>query len=107
MNIKIKSLGFSAKEELTDFIHKKLGKLSQFYDKIISSEVCLCVEKSGTKENKLCDIRLVIPGNDLLATAKCRTFEEAITQTLGALEKQIAKRKTKWEENKIIFHPVN
>jgi len=39
MNIKIKTLGFSAKQELTDFVYEKVEKLSKFYEKIISSEV--------------------------------------------------------------------
>ncbi len=95
MIIKIKTLGFSAKQELTDFVNDKVVKLSQFYDKIISSEVCLCAEKSDTKENKLCDIRLIIPGNDLLASSQCKTFEEAIAQSVDVLVKQIEKKKSK------------
>ena len=95
MNIKIKSLGFTAKPQLTDFLHEKVEKLCNFYDKIISSEVCFSIDKSDTKENKLCDIRLVIPGNDLMASAQCKTFEEAVAQAAGALEKQIEKKKAK------------
>ncbi len=95
MNIKIKTLGFTAKQELTEFVNEKMEKLSQFYDKIISSEVCLCAEKSDTKENKLCDIRMIIPGNDLLASAQSKTFEEAVAQAVKILERQIKKKKTK------------
>ena len=43
----------------------------------------------------MCEIRLAIPGNDLLANAQCKTFEEAVAQCVEALEKQIKKRKTK------------
>ena len=93
MNIKIKTLGFSAKQELTDFVNEKVGKLSHFYDKIISSEVSLCAEKSNTKENKLCDKRLIIPGNDLLVSARCKTLEEAIVQSVDGLVKQMEKKK--------------
>lgn len=39
-------------------------------------------------------MRLIIPGNDLIATFKCRSFEEAMTRSAAALEKQIVKRKT-------------
>lgn len=95
MNITIQTLGFTAKQELTGFVHEKLERLSHFYNKIISSEVCFSIDKSGTNENKVCDIRLVIPGNDLLATHQCKTFEEATTQAVEALERQIKKRKTK------------
>jgi ribosomal subunit interface protein len=95
MTIKIKTLGFTAKQELIDFVHEKVGKCSRLYDKIIGSEVCFDVDKSNTKENKVCDIRLIIPGNDLLSSAQCKTFEEATAQAVEALERQIEKRKTK------------
>lgn len=96
MTITIKTPGFTAKKELTDFVHEKVEKLSQFYTKIISSEVSLRSEKSATKENKLCDIRLVIPGNDLLASSQCKTFEEAVTQSVEVLVKQLEKTKAKF-----------
>ncbi len=63
--------------------------------KLFLSEVCLKLDKSDTRENKVCEIRLAIPGNDLLARAQCKTFEEAAAQCVEALEKQMKKRKTK------------
>ena len=95
MNIKIKTLGFTAKQELTDFVNEKVKKFSYLYDKIISSEVSFSLDKSDTNENKVCDIRLIIPGNDLLAGAQCKTFEEATAQAVEALERQIEKKRTK------------
>ncbi|KAA9040625.1 ribosome-associated translation inhibitor RaiA [Ginsengibacter hankyongi] len=95
MNITIKTLGFNAKPDLKDFAHDKAGKLSRFYDEIIECEVSFSIDKSSTKENKVCDIKLSIPGNDLLATAQCKTFEEATAQCVDALQRQIEKRKTK------------
>jgi len=95
MNITIQTLGFTAKHKLTGFVYEKLERLSHFYDKIISSEVCFRLDKSDTKENKVCDLRLGIPGNDLLASAQCKTFEEATVQSVEILERLIKKRKTK------------
>jgi len=95
MNIKIKSLGFTLKEELTDFVNEKVEKFAHLYNKIISCEVCFSVDKSATNENKVCYIRLIIPGNDLLSSAQYKTFEEATAQAVEALERQIEKRKTK------------
>ena len=95
MKITIQSKDFTAKIELTDFIKEKTEKLFRLYDKIISCEVLLKIDKSETKGNKICDIRLVIPGNDLLAGAQCKTFEEATMQVIEALEKQIEKKKGK------------
>ena len=95
MTTNIQSIGFTASEELTAFVHEKTAKLSLHFENIISVEVCLSTDKSTTKENKVCDIRLVIPGNDLLASAQCKTFEEAIAIASDAVIKQIEKHKTK------------
>jgi ribosomal subunit interface protein len=95
MNISIQLKDFTAKVELTDFIKEKVEKLFRMYDKIISCELVLKIDKSATKESKVCDMRLIIPGNDLLAGAQSKTFEEAAMLAIGALEKQIEKRKNK------------
>ncbi len=95
MKINIQSLDFTSKQGLKDFIHEKVKNLDRFYSEIIGSEVCLRLVNSSTKVNKACQIRVVIPGNDLLASAQCKTFEEAIIQAIEALKRQIRKRKFK------------
>ncbi|MFZ4056908.1 MAG: ribosome hibernation-promoting factor, HPF/YfiA family [Ferruginibacter sp.] len=95
MNINIQSLDFTAKEDLLSFVNQKVSKLSHYYDKIISSEVCLSLDKSNAGDNKVCDIRLVIPGNDLIAKAQCKSFEEATSEAYEALMRQIEKRKSR------------
>ena len=97
MKIDIQSPGLAPNQELENFIHEEVEKFLHLYKEIISSEICLSLDSSSTKENKHCRMRLVIPGNDLLATAKCKTFEEAMTQSAEALEKIMANRKTKRE----------
>ena len=76
MKLKFQSLDFTASQELTDFVQSKIEKLEHLFDEIIWSEACLKLDKSDNRENKVCEIRLVIPGNDLLASAQCKTFEE-------------------------------
>lgn len=94
MNITIQPKDFTAKKELTDFIEEKAEKLFRMFDKIISCAVVLKIDKSETKENKVCTMRLIIPGNDLMAGAQSSTFEEATMHAIEALERQIHKRKT-------------
>lgn len=95
MNTKIQANGFTAKQELLDFIDEKTKKLFRLYAKALSCEIILKIEKSESKDNKVCDIRLVIPGNDLIAGARSITFEDAAMESIEALERQIDKRKTK------------
>lgn len=94
MNSKIQSKGFTAKQELIDFVKEKTDKLFRLFSRTINCEVVLKIDKSATGDNKVCDIRLIIPGNDLLAGARSTTFEQATMQAIEALERQIHKRKT-------------
>ena len=100
MKINIQSIAFTLRKEASDFIQNKVKKLTRFYREIIGIEVSLKVDKSGTKDNKVCRIRLIIPGNDMLSGARCETFEAATAQAVEALERQIERRKTKVINNR-------
>lgn len=100
MTTNIQSIGFTASEALTAFANERTAKLSLYFENILSTEVCLSTDKSTTNENKVCDIRLIIPGNDLMAKAQCKTFEEAIVQASDALVKQIEKHKSKTQDKR-------
>jgi len=95
MKIDIQSRDFTAKADLLYFITEKVEKLGRFYNEIISSEVCLALDRSDTNDNKFCEIKMIIPGNDLFASARCKSFEEATVEAVSALERQIEKRKSK------------
>ncbi len=97
MKLRFQTQGFTASEDLTQLLYQKVAKLAKFFDKIIVAEVRMSSDNSDVNENKVCNIRLVIPGNDLLANAQCKTFEEAVADAVEALKKQIEKRKTRLE----------
>jgi len=100
MTLNIQSPNITLKQEVIDFLNQKLNMLSRRYNEIISVDASFRIEKSSTNANKLCEIRLIIPGYDLVASAQCKTFEAAISNTSEALERQIEKRKTKLENAK-------
>ena len=95
MTLNIQSASTKIKQEVIDSLDQKLKMYSRKYNEIISVDVSFRVEKSSTNENKLSEIRLIISGYDLIASAQCKTFELAIAQTSEALERQIEKRKRK------------
>jgi len=95
MQLKIQSVHFNADHKLETFIEDKLSKLSNHYDQIIGSDVILRLEKSATRENKIAEIKLLIPGNDLFAKKQSKTFEEATDLAVDALKRQISKRKVR------------
>jgi putative sigma-54 modulation protein len=102
MKINIQGIAFTLKKELTDFVNRKAKKLKHLYNGIISIDISLKISKSETKDNKVCRIRLVIPGYDMLAGAQCQTFESATAIAIEALERQIEKRKNKLLANRVV-----
>lgn len=94
MEIKVQAIHFDADKKLVDFIEERVSKLSQYYDKIIGSDVFLKLEPSDT-ENKVAEIKIKIPGKDLFAKKQCKSFEEATDEAVEALRRQINKHKSK------------
>jgi|ERR1051325_3753416 putative sigma-54 modulation protein len=95
MNIKIHSIHFDADAKLLALINKKVEKLSHFFDAVIGSEVYLKIDKSDTAENKVVEIKIHVPGNDLFVKRQCQTFEEATDECTDALAQQLKKKKEK------------
>ncbi|OFY87321.1 MAG: ribosomal subunit interface protein [Bacteroidetes bacterium RIFCSPLOWO2_12_FULL_35_15] len=95
MTIKIQSVHFDADKKLLDFVQERVDKLTLYYDGIIKSEVILKIDKSDGLENKIAEIKLHIPGNDLFAKKQCKTFEEAVDTSIDALKTQVKRHKEK------------
>ncbi len=95
MKIRVQSIRFNADKKLLDFIQKKADKLDTFYDHIISGEVYLRLEKVENEANKITEIKLTLPGNQIFAKEQCKSFEEATDLAVESLRKQIEKHKQK------------
>ena len=95
MKVNINSVHFKTDKKLDSFITEKVEKLSDLYDGIIGSEVTLRVNNNEDHENKIAEIRLLVPGNDLFAKKQCKSFEEPTDIAVDALRKQLAKHKEK------------
>jgi len=95
MDIKIHSIHFDADAKLLSFIENKLNKLLQFHDGIINAEVFLRLENVESKDNKITEIRLEIPGSPIFAKKQSSTFEESTDNVVVALRRQLQKHKGK------------
>ncbi|MBI9033967.1 MAG: ribosome-associated translation inhibitor RaiA [Bacteroidales bacterium] len=95
MNITINAVRFRADEKLESFITEKVGKLETFYEGLLGSEVTLRVDAREKPDNKIAEIRLLIPGYDLYAKKQSDTFEEAADIAVEALRRQLKKHKEK------------
>ncbi|MDB5020716.1 MAG: raiA [Pedobacter sp.] len=95
MKITVQSIHFSADVKLLEFIERKVGKLDQYFDQIISGEVYLKLENVDDEANKISEIKLVVPGGTMFVKEQCKTFEEATDLCIESLIKQITKHKDK------------
>lgn len=95
MEIQIQSIHFKADRKLIGFINEKVQKLNQYFEGIISSEIFLRLDKADSTENKVAEIKINVPGNDLYVKRQCKTFEEAIDASVEALTRQVKKYKEK------------
>lgn len=96
MKTRIQAVHFDVSEHLVAFIEKKLSKLDQFFDGILSAEVTLKVVKPEVAHNKEVNIRVKVPNTELLFSEKiCDSFEEAVDVCVDAISKQLHKLKEK------------
>jgi len=99
MKLQMHSIRFNADEKLIQFIQKKADKLDTFFDRIIDGEVFMRLDKDNNMENKIIEIRLNIPKNQLFVKERAKSFEAASDQAMEALRKQIIKHKDKIVEH--------
>ena len=95
MKVTIQSPQHSVSLKLNNFIQKKLDKLELFYDRIIRAEVFLKVVNSSEKSNKISEILLHLPGEQLVIKKEAASFETAIDLSVHSLERGLKKTKAK------------
>lgn len=93
MNTIINTAKFTADEKLEKFITDKVAKLDRMIDRAVKCEVFLKIDKPESENNKIAEIRLYVPGNDLFVTKQADSFEQAVTECVDALKVQIEKYK--------------
>ncbi|HMK07325.1 MAG TPA: ribosome-associated translation inhibitor RaiA [Flavobacterium sp.] len=95
MKVNVHAVNFAVDGKLVNFIQDRMDKLEKYYDKIVSSDVYLKVEKTSDKENKIVEIKMHVPGDDFLVKKQCKTFEEAVELSAESIERLLVKRKEK------------
>jgi putative sigma-54 modulation protein len=95
MKVKIHSIHFDADSKLETFIVKRLDKLDQYFDNIIEGEVFLKLDNADDNQNKITEIKLLVPGGDLFVKKQSKSFEESTDLAVEALRRQVKKYKEK------------
>ena len=95
MKVHTESVQFKADKKLVEFVDRKVGKLEQFFDRIIRADVKLRLENSGKVKDKVAEVRLDVPGQTLFAKEINKTFEQSVSGAVDDLKRQLAKYKDK------------
>ncbi|OYU80764.1 MAG: ribosomal subunit interface protein [Flavobacterium sp. BFFFF1] len=95
MKVNVHAVNFTVDRKLVDFIQERMDKLEKYYDKVVSSDVFLKVEKTSDKENKIAELKIHVPGDEFVVKKQCKTFEEAMDLSVEAAERLLVKRKEK------------
>ena len=95
MNINFQSVNYNADNKLIEFAEKRIKKISQFYLNIIDVFIYTKVENTTNRVNKFAELKIVIPGDDVVVKKQAKTFEEAINLAAGSAERMLKKRKNK------------
>ncbi|MGQ9845966.1 MAG: ribosome hibernation-promoting factor, HPF/YfiA family [Bacteroidales bacterium] len=95
MKVTIQTVHFDADRRLEEFIHERIDKLINRYKSIIHADVVLRLQKSESQENKIAEIKLEIPGNNLFVKKQSKSFEEAADSAIDVLHRQLEKIKDK------------
>jgi len=95
MKVFTQSVNFNADSSLISFVEKKMEALEKFHDKIIDAEVFLKVQNTSDKENKITEVKINIPGQELMVKRANKTFEEGISLAVDSLRRQLKKSKEK------------
>jgi len=99
MKVNVHAVNFTVDVKLVGFVQERMDRLEKYYDKVVSSDVFLKVEKTSEKENKVAEIKILVPGDEFIVKKQCKTFEEAVEQSIESLERLLIKRKEKVKSN--------
>ena len=95
MHVNFQSINFKADIKLIEFTQRRIEKISQFYDQIVDVYVYTKVENFSDKINKLVELKIGIPGDDVIVKKTAKTFEEAINSAADSAERVLKRRKEK------------
>ena len=93
MTVNFQYVGVDKSDTLSAFTEKKLEKLSNKYEFLISASVHFKKDEKEHINGKICNIELSLPGPRIFATSNERNFEVSVRETVKDLERQLKKRK--------------
>jgi putative sigma-54 modulation protein len=96
MTTNIQCVHFDADAKLIEHVNRKIGKLSNYHDRIVKVDVYLKLDNIVHQiKDKIAEIRLTIPRHELFVKQTSKSFEESFDGALDALINQLKRAKEK------------
>jgi len=95
MNVIFQSVNYTADAKLIAFTEKRMQKTALFHNQIVEIYVYTKVENHSDKINKQAELKIGIPGDDVIVKKTAKTFEEAIQMAADTAERVLKRRKEK------------
>ena len=94
-NVNFRAVNYTADVTLKEFAEQRLEKLTTFYNQIIEMHCFTKVENTSDKINKWAELKIKIPGENVVVKKTCKTFEAAIDSAADSAERILKRRKEK------------
>ena len=98
MTVNIQFVKMMTRDSLESYVTKKLHKNSKKYDWVIRTDVFFKLDNDPSKNGKICDMELSLPGPKVFAKSHEKNFEMAVKETISDIEDQLKKRKGKFSK---------
>ncbi|MBP7184543.1 MAG: ribosome-associated translation inhibitor RaiA [Saprospiraceae bacterium] len=95
MRVNLQSVHFAADSKLLEMIELRIQKLERFFDRIIDVDVVLKLEPTGQVQDKIAEIKLNIPGGQIVSKETSKTFENAVISAVDNLKRRVIRHKEK------------
>jgi putative sigma-54 modulation protein len=95
MKINIQTVHFSMNSNLQKYIDKRLSKLSLYYNRIVSVDLYLNLDNQSSQAIKSVELRVNIPGEDVVVGKKSESFEKSLDMASTTAERMLKRRKEK------------
>ena len=99
MKTNIQFVNSDSKSSAEQLVQRKLDKLENKYDWVISADVMFKEEKSTNGKGKVCAIEISLPGPKIHASSNEDSFEAAAAESVRDIEKQLKKRKAEMQNH--------
>ena len=90
-----RAVNYKADIKLKEFTKKRIEKLSLFHNQIIEVFVFTKVENSSDGVNKWAELKIGVPGDDIVVKKITKSFEESINSAAESAERILKRRKEK------------